>query len=64
MAAVMNHSAFNLSNANGAWTGGFAIAAGYGWPSTGLVGASLAALGFVMMALSVSVGRRRTASTA
>lgn len=30
LAAAMNHSAFNLSNAIGAWTGGMAIAAGWG----------------------------------
>jgi DHA1 family inner membrane transport protein len=30
LAAAMNHSAFNLSNAIGAWTGGMAIGAGLG----------------------------------
>ncbi|MFB2561563.1 MFS transporter [Rhizobium sp. IMFF44] len=48
LAAAMNHSAFNLSNAIGAWTGGLAIAAGYGWASTGLVGAGLALLGLLV----------------
>jgi DHA1 family inner membrane transport protein len=42
LAAAMNHSAFNLSNAIGAWTGGLAISAGWGWASTGAVGALLA----------------------
>nr|WP_233442956.1 MFS transporter [Bradyrhizobium brasilense] len=49
LAAAMNHSAFNLSNAIGSWTGGLAIAAGFGWASTGLVGAALAAGGLGIM---------------
>lgn len=58
LAAAMNHSAFNLSNAIGAWTGGLAIAAGYGWASTGLVGAGLAAGGLAIMAVSTLLMRR------
>lgn len=58
LAAAMNHSAFNLSNAIGAWTGGMSIAAGYGWPSTGLVGATLAAAGLVVMILSCLLARK------
>lgn len=64
LAAAMNHSAFNLSNAIGAWTGGMSIAAGYGWQSTGLVGAALAVAGFVVMILSVLVARARPTDTA
>jgi MFS transporter, DHA1 family, inner membrane transport protein len=41
LAAALSHSAFNLANALGAWLGGVSIAAGYGWTSTGLVGAVL-----------------------
>jgi DHA1 family inner membrane transport protein len=59
LAAAMNHSAFNLSNAIGAWTGGMAISAGYGWQSTGLVGAALAAMGFLVMIASLRTGGRR-----
>jgi DHA1 family inner membrane transport protein len=62
LAAAMNHSAFNLSNAIGAWTGGMAISAGYGWQSTGLVGAGLAAMGFVVMIASLAVSRSATRS--
>lgn len=62
LAAAMNHSAFNLSNAIGAWTGGFAIAAGYGWASTGLVGAALAAGGLAIMSVSALLMRRATPS--
>ncbi|MFC9614959.1 MFS transporter [Streptomyces sp. NPDC056938] len=45
MAAASNHSAFNLANAGGAWLGGLAISAGWGWPSPNLVGAALALAG-------------------
>jgi MFS transporter, DHA1 family, inner membrane transport protein len=45
MAAASNHSAFNLANAGGAWLGGLAISAGWGWASPTLVGAALAAAG-------------------
>ena len=43
LASASNHSAFNLANAGGAWLGGVAIAAGWGWTSPTLVGAVLAA---------------------
>lgn len=58
LAAAMNHSAFNLSNAIGAWSGGLAIAAGHGWASTGLVGAALAAGGLAIMTVSAFLKRR------
>ncbi|WP_432097411.1 MFS transporter [Streptomyces sp. bgisy100] len=45
LASASNHSAFNLANAGGAWLGGAAIAAGWGWTSPTLVGAVLAVLG-------------------
>ncbi|HEY9028230.1 MAG TPA: MFS transporter, partial [Burkholderiaceae bacterium] len=45
LAAALNHSAFNIANALGAWLGGAAIAAGMGWTSTGPVGVLLAAGG-------------------
>ena len=38
LAAALNHSALNIANAFGAWLGGAAISAGYGWTSTGWVG--------------------------
>lgn len=60
LAAALNHSAFNTANALGPWLGGLAIAAGYGWTSTGWVGASLALGGLVMLALSSLVERRAT----
>ncbi|SFL90446.1 MFS transporter [Streptomyces pini] len=48
LAAASNHSAFNLANAGGAWAGGTAIAAGWGWTSPALVGAGLAVVGLVI----------------
>nr|WP_245295720.1 MFS transporter [Xaviernesmea rhizosphaerae] len=59
LAAALSHSAFNLANALGAWAGGVSIAHGYGWTSTGLVGAavSLAALAVWGVAIA-SDGRR------
>ena len=38
LAAALNHSAFNTANALGPLLAGVAIAAGYGWTSSGLVG--------------------------
>ncbi|MBK3625634.1 MFS transporter [Streptomyces sp. MBT49] len=52
MAAASNHSAFNLANAGGAWLGGLAISAGWGWASPALVGAALAAGGLGLAFLS------------
>jgi DHA1 family inner membrane transport protein len=46
LAAALNHSAFNIANALGPWLGGMAIAAGFGWTSTGWVGCGLALGGF------------------
>lgn len=51
LAAALNHSAFNLANALGAWLGGLTISAGLGWASTGWVGLLLAVGG---LAISVS----------
>jgi len=53
LAAALNHSAFNIANALGAWLGGVAIAAGMGWTSTGWVGSLLALGGMAVFAASV-----------
>ncbi|MEV8475497.1 MFS transporter [Streptomyces sp. NPDC051173] len=53
LASASNHSAFNLANAGGAWLGGVAIAAGWGWSSPTLVGAVLAVVG---LAVAVTAG--------
>ncbi len=52
LAAALNHSAFNTANAIGPWLGGIAIAAGYGWTSTGLVGVGLGLGGLAIWAVS------------
>jgi DHA1 family inner membrane transport protein len=52
LAAALNHSAFNIANALGAWLGGVAIAAGMGWTSTGWVGSLLALGGMAVFAAS------------
>jgi DHA1 family inner membrane transport protein len=57
LAAALNHSAFNVANALGPWLGGMAIAAGYGWTSTGYVGAALAVGGIVVWGVSLAVDR-------
>jgi DHA1 family inner membrane transport protein len=61
LAAALNHSAFNTANALGAWLGGLSIAAGYGWTSTGPIGALLAAGGFLVF-LTARFFDRRTAT--
>jgi len=58
LAAALNHSAFNTANALGPWLGGLAIAAGYGWTSTGWVGALLALGGLAILGAAVLADRR------
>lgn len=58
LAAALNHSAFNTANALGPWLGGMAIAAGYGWTSTGWVGAALALGGLAIWIVAVIDARR------
>lgn len=62
LASASNHSAFNLANAGGAWLGGVAIAAGWGWTSPMLVGAVLAAVGLGVALLAGGLDRRSTGS--
>ncbi len=50
LAATSNHAAFNTANALGPLLGGMAISAGWGWTSTGYVGAAMAALGLLLYA--------------
>jgi len=64
LAAALNHSAFNVANALGAWLGGVAIAAGLGWTSTGWVGALLALGGLAVFGASRALARRGRAVTA
>jgi DHA1 family inner membrane transport protein len=57
VAAALNHSAFNIANALGAWLGGLAIADGLGWTSTGGVGAALALGGLALLGLTLWLER-------
>ncbi len=45
LAAASIHAAFNIANSLGAWLGGAAIAAGWGYESPNLVAAGLALVG-------------------
>ncbi|TCR64818.1 MFS transporter [Bosea sp. BK604] len=64
LAAALNHSAFNTANALGPWLGGMAIAAGYGWTSTGWVGAALALAGLAIWGVAMLDARERGADSA
>lgn len=61
LAGAMNHSAFNLSNAIGAWTGGLALDAGLSWSSTGGVGAALAFAGLLIFFAAIAIQKRSAA---
>ena len=52
-------SAFNLGNAGGAYLGGLALSAGFGFASTPLVGAAMEAGAIVVGLISLYAGRRR-----
>ncbi|MDO5646679.1 MFS transporter [Paracoccus sp. (in: a-proteobacteria)] len=52
MAAAMNHAAFNAANALGPFLAGLALAAGWGWQSSGIVGVALTAAGGVVLGLA------------
>lgn len=62
LAAALNHSAFNIANAMGAWLGGLVIAAGFGWTSTAWVGVVLALGGVALVMLSFALERRARAA--
>ncbi len=54
----LHHAAFNAANALGPWLGGMAISAGWGWTSTGYVGAITALLGMAIYAWAAATLRR------
>ncbi len=64
LAASMNHSAFNLANANGAFLGGVIITAGYGLLAPAWVGVGLAVVGAAVAVLALRLERRTTAGNA
>jgi DHA1 family inner membrane transport protein len=60
LAAASIQAAFNIANSLGAYLGGVAISAGFGYGSPNAVAAMLVAIGFVLAAMSVWVERRRS----
>lgn len=58
LGAALSHASFNIGNALGAWLGGAVIAAGYGYLAPGWVGLALAALGLILVMVSLGVSRR------
>ena len=64
LAAALNHSAFNIANALGAWLGGLAIASGYGYTSPGWVGGLLALGGMVVFGAALLQERSARARSA
>ena len=64
LAAASHHAAFNTANALGPWLGGMAITAGYGWTSTGYVGAAMAVAGLLIYLWAQRTLRGRVSSAA
>ncbi|MBW4718281.1 MFS transporter [Saccharothrix obliqua] len=58
LASSSNHSALNIANGAGAWLGGLAISAGWGFAATAWVGVALSLAGLVVATTSVLVDRR------
>ncbi|WP_339510542.1 MFS transporter [Pseudomonas sp. RL_15y_Pfl2_60] len=56
LAAASNHAAFNVANALGPWLGGLAISAGFGWTSTGYIGAVTALAGLLVFFWAWKIG--------
>ncbi|WP_158775127.1 MFS transporter [Cobetia sp. L2A1] len=59
MAATLNHAAFNIANALGAWCGGLAFAYGPSHSSIGLVGVAMAIAGLIVFLLGQRYERRQ-----
>ena len=60
LAAASSASVFNVANAMGPWLSGMAVAAGFGWSSTGFVGAAMTALALL---LYVTMGKIASGQT-
>jgi len=58
LTAAMNHAAFNLANAMGAFLGGLVISAGWGYRSPAWVGVGLALAGLLILGGAVRARRR------
>ena len=57
LGAALSHGSLNIGNALGAWLGGLAIAAGYGYRSPLVLGAGLSLAGFAVLAVAFTVER-------
>jgi DHA1 family inner membrane transport protein len=57
IAAALNHSALNIGNALGAYLGGVAIAAGFGYLSPIWIGAGLSVIGMLLAAGTFGIDR-------
>ena len=57
IAAALNHSAFNIGNSLGAFLGGAAIAAGFGYLAPTVIGVALSCLGLVVIVISFVLER-------
>jgi DHA1 family inner membrane transport protein len=59
LGAALNHSAFNIANAIGAWLGGVVLAAGLGLTAPMVVAVGLSLSGLVIFLMSLALERRR-----
>jgi MFS transporter, DHA1 family, inner membrane transport protein len=59
LGAALNHSAFNLANALGAWLGGVVLAAGLGLAAPMVVAVGLSLAGLAIFLVSLALERRR-----
>jgi DHA1 family inner membrane transport protein len=59
LGAALNHSAFNIANAIGAWLGGVVLAAGLGLTAPMVVAVALALAGMAIFLVSLTLERRR-----
>lgn len=59
LAASLNHSAFNIANAQGAWLGGLVISAGLGWTAPIWAGVALGIGGLIILMWSVWLEERQ-----
>jgi DHA1 family inner membrane transport protein len=62
LGAALNHSAFNIANALGAWLGGLVLAAGWGLTGPMWVAVGLTLGGMVVFAASLALERRTAAA--
>lgn len=59
LAASLNHSAFNIANAQGAWLGGLVISAGLGWTAPIWAGVALGIGGLIILMWSMWLEERQ-----